>query len=375
MDFSKNTIEGQKNLETFRSLKKHNFLYSFFYFFIFSCSVITSGYSSWVAGSMLGLILICITEIIRWISAQSGNSDTEQFRIGVVIATCFSIITASMSIWLYNTSHNKGVEADIEITKTLKEEKKLLESKLHLVMVSQIESDNPQQKINQILTSYYKVKRWSNTQNMTGDQIMRISNCGKSDTCRRIKNRISKLRAETTSYNRLSSDMNKTQQRYQYVQQQLTNQLRSTSRSIAIPSFITVTIMIMLIFAIDYGLWLCGLQLRTSKPKLLEHRRAFAVWKITEKNKKIAEKNKRTSDKGRGFFDNPIIPDSCAIKPVKDKLDSDDKIKQVVTAVINGGGSFTVSNVQKHLQALNFGKTAFNARLVINARNDYLLNK
>jgi hypothetical protein len=358
MNFSKNTIEGQKNLETFRALKKHSFLYGFFYFFIFVCSVITSGYASWTAGSMLGMILICIIEIIRWISLQPANFNLIHFRIGAIVATAFSIITASMSIWLYNTSHNSSIEANSEIVESLKQEKQLLETKLNLVMVNQVKAKNPQQQINQILNSNYKVKRWSTTQNLTGRQIVTVKNCGKSDTCRRIQNSVTDLKTKILAYDQRAADLNKTQQRYQQVQQQLTSHLKISGGDVAIPIFITVSIMIMLIFVIDYGLWLCGLQIRITKPNLLEYRRAFRVWKIMAKNK---------TDK-KDLFEKAIVPESVKAKPAKQKLDSSEKIQQVINAVNNDNGVFTIANVQKHLQALNFGKTVANAKMVVAAK-------
>lgn len=362
MDFSKNTIEGQKNLETFRALKKHSFLYGFFYFFIFVCSVITSGYASWIAGSMLGMILICIIEIIRWISLQPANFNLIHFRIGAIVATAFSIITASMSIWLYNSSHNSSIEVNSEIVESLKQEKQLLEKKLNLVMVNQIQAENPQQQINQILNSNHKIKRWSRTQNLTGRQIVAIKNCGKSDNCRSIQNRVADLQTKISSYDQRAADLNRTQQRYQQVQQQLTSQLKNSGGDVAIPIFITVSIMIMLIFVIDYGLWLCGLQIRITKPNLLEYQRAFKVWKIMVKNKSIKKENEKD------IFQKAIVPESVKAKPVKQKLDSSEKIQQVINAVNNDNGVFTIANVQKHLQALNFGKTVANAKMVIAAK-------
>jgi Tfp pilus assembly protein PilE len=362
-DFSKNTIEGQQNLKVLKDLKKRNRTSRFFYFLIFLCSFATSGYGSWVAGSILGGILIFIIEIIRWVSMQPFN------RLGVIIATIFSVTTASTSGWLFHQAHNKTANNNTEIIKELEQERDSITTtdiNSQTLLNVQDKVQFTQEKLNSVLTRTYRIKQWSRTRKLTGLQIKSIKNCGKSTRCKEVQATIHAYKQELESYNQQKNlvkiglkEAETKQQRYQQIQDRIVL-LKQQDTKIVFPLIISLLIIIMLIFSIDYGLWLTGGQIAKIKPELELYIHAYNVWKIQQAEERKAAKNKgKTTTE---FAKNAIIPSRYKRK---NQLDSDEKIKQVIKSMTNAKAKFTLENAKEHLQILGFGKTGKNAKTVI----------
>lgn len=353
-NFDKKTIQGQANLKILKDLKKSNTILKLMYLLIAAASITTSGYASWITGSIVGGLLITITELIRWSSTMNPYN-----KYGVMIATILSVTTAAFSgIMLHNT-HNKIANNSNTTIEQLQQELDSINRMETIESGDLITTQNQvaqiQSKINEILKTPYNIKRWSRTESVTGLKIAQIKNCGKSTTCNKVQAQIiayqQQLSIQKEKQSFIKAGIKQTQQNH-IRKQELQNQLiasRGNNTKIVMPFYMSLTMILLLIFSIDYSLVTIGLKKAAIRDPLESKAQSFKVWLFHQKEIQRQQKELEIIER----------------KGPKQKLDSDEKIETVINSMINAKEKFTVSKAKKHLKLLNFYVSDKNAAIVL----------
>jgi hypothetical protein len=358
-DYSKLTIAGLENRSNYSESKGELYKAITLYFLIFLCSVATSGYGSYVAGSIMGMILIGVIEIIRWSSVKSNN------KKGLIIATTFSVLTAATSGWLFHQTHNKNASNTIQIIEQKQQEYDSIKvpdmSSSQLVQVRN-NIMSIQDKLNEILANTYRIKQWSKTRKMTGLQIKGIKNCGRSSDCRKIQAKIFAYEEQIRNFSEKQNVINVGLQeienkiaRKTTLQNEIT-ELKQNDSQIIFPLAISILIMGMLIFGIDYGLFTMGLQINTLKPKVKLLKHEYKAWQIEQRNKSKQQVKSTIKD--------AIV--SPKVKKTPKKEWNEQAMQTIVNSVVNAGDKFTIEGVKKHLRFHDHGISTDKAKSVIN---------